>query len=177
MDKKRPPTPQEIDDGKARLLDRGGWEPVSQKIAHEVIPRIIREAHAYYDSIGIRPNNRPDVFGIGTFYLLLLTRINREPKHRGKEEYGACFMSYEAFAQAGLTEPRVRWMSEILEANGLIRTVTVRRANKTKKFYYPMLDINVVGDYVIDENGERIQPSNEVYLTESMRRKMRNKQE
>jgi hypothetical protein len=159
-------------DGKDALLnnpDKGGYEVSAHTVFRSVLPRIIREANAFYDAYG-NARNRPQIRDIYAFYTTVLHHVNGQ---ENRDCYGASWLSYRGFKNLlGLDPKKVRWLASILEANGLLRTRHVWHGSKRTKYYEPIFAPDVTSDgYVVNSDGEKVEPDPSIYLTETQKRK------
>jgi hypothetical protein len=155
-------------ESKMMLLQNGGYDIYSLELMRKVFPRIIREAHAYYNAkakaAGKKKAVYPSIRDIVPFYFLLTTYVNNE---QGRDVYGTAFLTYEQIMEhLCIDRARVKWLADILEANGLISKVTLRRKNNGKQVRYsPRYFLFVSPDgYVVDEKTrEKIVPPQKIY--------------
>lgn len=144
---------------KERLLLKGGWSVLPNVVFKYVIPRIISEA---YDKAYSGAKRKPNVQDIAFLYSILLSYANTDENN---DYMGASWVSTETLAKLmRISRNRIAALSNILEANGLIKTVNFYEQIKRRKLYYVIHVTNVSEDgYVINEDGEKIEPSIEVY--------------
>lgn len=153
---------------KQSLLDKDrGYEVFSHEIMRKVFPRILRDANELYNTKGMR--KKPQIRDAAVFYFLLLsyvsgvhTKENGEPNER----FGACYLSYFAITQhIRIDKSRIKWLANVLEANGLIRKekVNVNMRNECRYFVSWASQVSDDG-YIVNENGERIIPNLDIYI-------------
>lgn len=95
-------------------------------IPHDLWRRIIPIARQYKSSNG----------DIATLYTYLLSNVNGQPEN---DRYMAAFTSVQRIAdETGLGRNRIAYLSNVLEACGLLRTCYDYRTNKRDKLYYPL---------------------------------------
>lgn len=158
----------------SKLYEVGGWNTISNKVYKLIIPRIISDV---YDKAFPESRRRPDVTDIAFLYGILINYANTEEQN---EYYGAAWVSTEKIAQLmRISRNRISKLSNILESNGLIKTVDFYEGVIRRKLYFPIQITAVSEDgYVINEDGERIKPSLEVYkalLPKTKPKKQQNK--
>ncbi|MGW8428137.1 hypothetical protein ACWGJQ_21990 [Peribacillus simplex] len=153
-------------ESKNQLLETGSYEPVSHVIIRKVFPRIIRDAHAYYAEKAKKEGKKRasylQIRDIVPFYLYVQTYLNNQ---KDRDVYGTSFRTYKDITEdLCIDAHRIKWLGDILEANGLLTKENVRRGTGRQVKYSPRYFINVSKDgYVVDENGQRIVPKLTIY--------------
>lgn len=144
---------------KQKLLIDGHYSLVPNAVYRTVIPRIISDV---YDKAFVGAKRRPDVTDIAFLYGIILSYTNTDQENDYK---GAAWVSTENLAQLmRISRNRIAPLCKILEANGLLKTVDFYEGIKRRKLYYPIHITNVSEDgYVVNEDGEKIEPSLNVY--------------
>ncbi|MBO1513699.1 hypothetical protein [Metabacillus bambusae] len=144
---------------KEQLLDKGGWSVLPNAVFKEVIPRIISDA---YDKAYAGAKRKPNIQDIAFLYSILLSYANTDENN---DYLGASWVSTENLAQLmRISRNRIAALSNILEANGLIKTVDFYEQIKRRKLYFVIHITNVSEDgYVVNAEGEKIEPSIDVY--------------
>ena len=141
------------------LYEKGGWNTINNKVYKLVIPRIISDA---YDKAFEGVRKKPDVKDIAFLYGIIVNYANTDELNDYKN---AAWASLDTLAQLmRISRNRVGKLSNILEANGLIKTIDFYEGTTRRKLYYPIHTPNITEDgYVLDENGKKIVPSLDVY--------------
>jgi len=153
-------------ESKNELLEKGGYEPISHVLIRKVFPRVIREAHDYCKEKAKREGKKrasyPQIRDIVPFYLYVQTYLNNQSE---RDVYGTSFRTYKDITEdLCIDAHRIKWLGDILEANGLLTKENVRRGTGRQVKYRPRYFINVSKDgYVVDENGQRIVPKVTIY--------------
>ncbi|WP_078552190.1 hypothetical protein [Bacillus alkalicellulosilyticus] len=144
---------------KEQLKDNGGWSVLPNAIYKTVIPRIISDA---YDKAYAGAKRKPDVKDIALLYGILLSYANTEENNDYK---GASWVSTTKLAEhMRISRNRIAPLCNILEANGLIKTVNFYEGIKRRKLYFALHVTKVSDDgFVINEDGEKIKPTLDVY--------------
>jgi hypothetical protein len=124
-----------------------------------VIPRIISDV---YDKAFAGAKRRPDVTDIAFLYGILLSYANTDEEN---DYEGAAWVSTENLAELmRISRNRIAPLCRVLEENGLLRTVSFYEGIKRRKLYYAIHITKVSEDgYVVNEDGEKILPSFDVY--------------
>ncbi|MFJ8244756.1 hypothetical protein [Peribacillus asahii] len=164
MEKNYKPLPN---DKKALLDKESGYEMYSRDIMRKVFPRIFQEATELYKSKGMRV--RPQIRDVAVFYFLLLTNVSgvhTEDNGEPNKWFGACWLSRAEISQRlCLDESRIKWLGDVLVANGLIRKQKISVNMKWHILYFPSWAAHVSEDgYLVDGNGEKIVPNLGIYL-------------
>jgi hypothetical protein len=148
---------------KQALLDATGYEIYNRELVRKVFPRIIREAHEH-------SKGRTAAFrDVIAFYFLLQSYIDgtywREDGSIS-DRFGACFLSYEfIMSYMHINRTRLRMLARVLEANGIIRTVSHYEGTKRFVWYFPSFCPRITDDgYIVNEFGEKIQPEFDDYF-------------
>jgi hypothetical protein len=144
---------------KQQLLDKGFYSLVPNAVYRVVIPRIISDV---YDKAFSGAKRKPDVTDIAFLYGIILSYANTDEKN---DYEGAAWVSTDNLAQLmRISRNRIAPLCRILEANGLLRTVDFYEGIKRRKLYYAIHITRVSEDgYVVNEDGEKIVPSLDVY--------------
>ncbi|KYG37385.1 hypothetical protein [Bacillus gaemokensis] len=145
---------------KQGLLDAGGYDIYNVKLMQDVFPRIIKEVHKMYKAKGKKV---PQIRDVIAFYFTLHAYTYK--KDEMDSFFGACFQSYEGImAHLKVDRKRIKWLADILEANGLIRRERRREGLRNRVLYFPSYAPRISDDgYLVDENGAKIVPNMEVY--------------
>ncbi|HGA0508849.1 TPA: hypothetical protein ACIQMB_004272 [Bacillus pacificus] len=147
---------------KAELLQGGNgcFDMYNVQVMQKVFPRIIREVHDLYKSKGKKV---PQIRDVVAFYFTLHAYIYKQSPL--DSFYGASFQSYEKImSHLNIDRSRIKWLADILEANGLIRRERRREGLKNRVLYFPSYAPRISDDgYLVDKNGEKIKPNMEVY--------------
>ncbi|MGM2670766.1 hypothetical protein ACS2QR_22780 [Bacillus cereus group sp. Bce026] len=145
---------------KQGLLDAGGYDIYNVKLMQNVFPRIIGEVHDMYKAKGKKV---PQIRDVVAFYFTLHAYTYK--KDEMDSFFGACFQSYEGImAHLRVDRKRIKWLADILEANGLIRRERRREGLRNRVLYFPSYAPRISDDgYLVDENGTKIVPNMEVY--------------
>jgi len=149
---------------KQALLDSEGYEIYNRELMRKVFPRIIKEALEPYKG----KKRKPEIRDVATFYFLLQSYIDgNDTRADGKnnDRFGACFIDYETIMEKlAIDRHRIKWLADILEANGIIRAVTKWDNGKKFKWYFPSFCPRISDDgYIIDEDGCKVIPDPAVY--------------
>lgn len=153
---------------RAKLEQTGIYDIYALKLMRNVFPRIINEGMEKQREVTTKPANVRDAV---VLYMYLHAYIYKGDATSGR--FGAAFMRRKQIANdLGMNPDKVTWLSGILEANGLIRTVEKWEKTTRFKFYFPSYCPQISEDgYIIDEDGEKVIPEPEIYLTAEQRRK------
>lgn len=152
-------------ESKKELLN-GGYEPVSHDLVRKVFPRIIRDAHAYHAEKAKKNGKKrvvyPQIRDIVPFYLYAQSYVNNQKE---RDVYGTSFRTHSQIKDdLCIDKHRIKWLGDILVANGLLSKEKVRRGDGQQVRYSPRYHINVsLNGYVVNEDGEEIIPSSDIY--------------
>lgn len=158
---------------KQTLLDAsGGFEVYNRELVRKVFPRIIREVYdvAYAGS----RQRKPEIRDIYAFYFTLQSYIDGNYLRADgtvNDRFGACFISYDTLTGTlRIERNRIKYLADILEANGIIRTATRWESTRKFKWYFPSYCPRVSDNgYVVDEDGAEVIPDISVYAARRKR--------
>jgi len=151
---------------KRMLLDSpDGFEIYNRELVRKVFPRIINET---YDVVYAGQRRKPEIRDIVAFYFTLQSYVDGKAQRSDgsvNDRFGACFMSYDTITETlRIDRSRIRLISNILETNGIIRTVSHYEGTRRYKWYFPSYCPRITDDgYIVDEDGQRITPDLSVY--------------
>ncbi|MDF1510194.1 hypothetical protein PZE06_18835 [Robertmurraya sp. DFI.2.37] len=150
-----------LPNNKRQLLEGRNYEMYNLDLLRKVFPRIIAEHNAAFG----RKQNKPQIRDIIALYFYLLsyvdgthTRADGSPSDR----FGASFPAVTTIASdLGIAQKRIKPLSDILEANGLIRQKQVWNG----KWYIVSFCPRISDDgYIVNEDGEKVVPDSSIYL-------------
>lgn len=142
-----------------QLYAVGGWNVISNKVYKIVIPRIVNDA---YEKAFVGVKKKPDVKDIAFLYGILVNFANTNELNDYK---GAAWVSLDNLAKLmRVSRNRIGKLSNILEANGLIKTIDFYEGTTRRKLYYPIHFTKVSEDgYIVNGDGEKVVPCLDVY--------------
>lgn len=155
----------QLPNDKQTLLNApGGFEIYNRELVRKVFPRIIREVYEVYGS----SRRKPEIRDLYAFYFTLQSYIDGNYLRADgtvNDRFGACFISYDALTSSlRIERNRIKYLADVLEANGIIRTVTHYDRMRRFKWYFPSYCPRITDDgFIVDEDGAVVVPDYEVY--------------
>lgn len=158
--------PAPLPNDKQTLLDGpGGFEVYNRELVRKVFPRIIREV---YDDVYADARRKPEIRDIYAFYFTLQSYIDGNYLRADgslNDRFGACFIAYDTLISTlRIDRNRIKFLADILETNGIIRTATHYDRLRRFKWYFPSYCPRITDDgYIVDEDGLIVVPDFAVY--------------
>ncbi|UMR35902.1 hypothetical protein MJ749_25315 [Paenibacillus polymyxa] len=154
------------------LDDPRGFEVYNRDLVRKVFPRIINET---LDTVYAGSRRKPEIRDIVAFYFTLQSYIDGNHLRSDgtlNDRFGACFISYETLMSTlRIDRSRIKLLADILETNGIIRTVTRYEGTRRFKWYFPSYCPRITDDgYIVDEDGAIIEPDMSLYSSATHRK-------
>lgn len=152
---------------KQTLLDGpSGFEVYNRELVRKVFPRIIREV---YDVSYAGSGRKPEIRDIYAFYFTLQSYIDGNYLRADgtvNDRFGACFIAYETLTETlRIDRNRIKFLADVLETNGIIRTATHYERLRRFKWYFPSYCPRITDDgFIVDEDGIVVEPDLALYL-------------
>jgi len=120
-------------------------------------------------------SRKPELRDIYAFYFTLQSYIDGtyfRSDGTVNDRFGACFIAYDTLMSTlRIDRNRIKFLADVLETNGIIRTAIHYEKTRRFKWYFPSYCPRITDDgYIVDEDGVVVMPDMTKYKPKKPRR-------